>query len=350
LEAAAALELKELDEAEAASLRVIEHQSDKVSILPEVASRAHAVLGEVYRRSDRLPQARDAFSKALRIDEDSAVAVAGLAATLEELAEDGEPLSMELALAAYQQLDEIALTDWQNVVAAKGLFRLSLKQGDFAQADAQLERLCRMEQGLDLTALRQLAEKHDAETTLAKLAVIESQMRSDTAPLKEQPASRLPLLNGDFELGIGSYWAPWSTENCLAEARVDRLSRSGAGGVACLRIEHRSLASPQSHGTLSQSLPATSGQRYRVSLWCKGEAVTPGGFTVAIDGQYDEPVITLREGTFDWRQVSGEFELPSAADEGELQNVRLQIVSTAPGKVWLDDIQIERMGREGTAQ
>ena len=94
---------------------------------------------------------------------------------------------------------------------------------------------------------------------------------------------------------------------------------------------------------LTQALPAATGQRYRISLWCKGKQVTPKGFTVLIDEQSDHPALVLPSGDNDWQQVTGEFEVPATEGDGRLRNVRVQIVSTAPGTVWLDDVKIKRV-------
>jgi hypothetical protein len=93
---------------------------------------------------------------------------------------------------------------------------------------------------------------------------------------------------------------------------------------------------------LEQIVPATSGARYRISLWAKGESNR--GAMIVLDDRLDDPVVQLPEGAYPWQQVEGEFQLPAATPtDGPAPLIAIQIVSTAPGKCWLDDIRVERV-------
>lgn len=343
LEAAASLELKQLDEAESAAGRVLALETENSPLSASVAARARAIQGEIHRQRGQWGRARDAFSEALRLDANNTLAAAGMAATLEELAEDADdPAPIGPALTAYDKLAEVALTDWQSMRAAEGRFRLLLKQGETVPANAELDRMRQLEWGLDLVALRKIAETYRATETLAKLDALHAQTQIPERLAGRRLPRTLPLRNGDFQLGLNSYWTPWSTRACIADAAIDRQSRPG-GGDACLRIEHQSAPYPESRGVLQQTIPAAAGSRYRVSLWAKGRQVTRGGFRIVVDEQWEQPVAVLPQGDYDWRPIGGEFEVPAATDDAAPRLIRFKIVSTAPGNAWLDDIRIERI-------
>jgi hypothetical protein len=75
----------------------------------------------------------------------------------------------------------------------------------------------------------------------------------------------------------------------------------------------------------------------------KGEQVAVDGVRIVMNAQRDQPIIVLPSGSYQWQRFSGEFTMPGIADVIHPLSASIEIVSTAPGKVWLDDLRIERI-------
>ena len=333
---------KKLKEAESAAERL----SAIIAETPaeaELTSMTHAIDGGVQLHRRKLPAARDAFTEALRIDPQNTRAAIGLARTLESIAmEEQDPLQLKMALAVYEQLEDIAFTDWQRMLAGQGQFRVLLQLRKETQAIDTLGTMWQRDRGLDLVKLKSVAEENSAAEALQEIQRLQSELQRVFASDVDELPATLPLRNGHFELGLAEYWLPWNTANCVADAVIDRQSQP-SGGNACLRIEHRSPPSSESYGQLVQQFPAPLGQRFRITLQCKGNRVSAGGFRVVINENRKAPAIVLPQGSYDWQELTGEFELPSAEGDRAVSEIQLRIVSSAPGTVWIDDIQIERV-------
>jgi serine/threonine protein kinase len=344
LAAAIFLELGGLDDARNEAERVLEIASEDTNTAGSIVGHAHAILGDIQRRSGESKQAQDAFAKSLQVDPSNMLAVGGVATTLEQQATDADdPSSYELALAAYDRFAQLAQTDWQSVRAQSGRFRMLVMLDRFADAGMAVDLILQSDRGADLNGLQEFAAAQGAAPMVEKLQALQFEVRMSAAVADQKPARTLPLRNGHFELGISEYWKPWmTTGNCLADAKIVKDSRDDGKGTASLWIKHDSPAAPDSRAVLAQTLPAMPGRRYRLSMWAKGDEATAGGLQVIIDDQWEQPVIQLPGGTFDWQTFQGEFTTTNASplvDQPGTTDVK--IVSTAPGEFWVDDIRIE---------
>ncbi|MBN2449963.1 MAG: hypothetical protein JXR77_06220 [Lentisphaeria bacterium] len=107
---------------------------------------------------------------------------------------------------------------------------------------------------------------------------------------------------------------------------------------------------PQSYRLWRQSLPQDAfpeGSRWRLSAWVKGEGIEPGPVAWQV-GTVRLAVVGERTtyvscedltGTFDWRQVAVEWQVPP-----DLRDVRLEAgLNGATGSIWVDDLRLERL-------
>lgn len=351
LDATAALALHRWGDAKRSAARALDLASrvDR-AVVPNldaarIISQAYAIEGEVHRKDEQWTLARDAFSKSLRHDPQNTLAAEGVALVLGRLAEDSDdPLLSNLADAAFHHLLAVACTDWQLIRAHRGHFALQLKRSEFEEAAASLELALQVDRGQRLDEMIQLARKYGATDILGRLAELDvvAQLTADSE--KDRRPNTLALRNGDFELGLDSYWESWkSFGGCFADAKVGVQTRQGDSGARALLIEHHTERSPESVAMLQQALPVLPGTRYRLSVWAKSDGIAPEAIRIVIGDKPNEPVIVLPEGLYDWQRLVGEFSVSDSTGFNRPVTKRIQIVSTAPGKVWLDDIRIERI-------
>lgn len=346
LEATALLALGELDEAEASVEHALKLAASQRAPVKELLSQMHAVAGELSRERGEWKQAQPLYSQALQLDPSNAWAAEGLAATLEQLAlEDAEPGADKLALGAYEHLAEIARAHWQSIRAQQGMFRLQLRQGQLEQASAALERLLQLDPGQDVEELRQAATDAGAAEIVQRLDALELGAQLAEPSGDDLPQS-LPLGNADFELPLNQHWAPWTTTgDCFAEVLLVQQARPDADDRGCLALRHYSQPASGERGVLLQTVPAAAGRRYRLSAWGKSDGTSPAAVQLVINDQFDAPILTLPDGSYDWQQFSAEFALPASPDKRQtFVPTKLTISSTGPAKVWLDDIRIELLG------
>ena len=88
------------------------------------------------------------------------------------------------------------------------------------------------------------------------------------------------------------------------------------------------------------------GQRVRLSAWFKGDSLQ-GTALVKIYAQgmrthvLQSPAAELMSGTWDWKQLAIELDIP---DDAELVWANLQALAPATGTVWMDDASFEVIG------
>jgi hypothetical protein len=277
---------------------------------------------------------------------ENASAASGLARVMEQLADRStDPLQTDLVFAAYENLAAVAEADWQPLQAYRGMFRVRLMQQDEAAASDILDRMLQRDQGQDIAQLSQQARSANANAILKKLAELRIPTQIEKSSHGRQSLWFLPLRNGHFELGLNAYWKPWSTQGAaVAEAGMESIVRQVGVEGRSLWIQHHSPPAAGSRAILEQTVPAEAGARYRVSLWAKGQEVSADAIQIVIDDNWDHPAVRFPKGTYDWQTISGEFAIPKTVPTNNGPRlVSITIVSTAPGKVWLDDVRIQKL-------
>ncbi len=348
LQSKASLELQDWDTTKSAANRVLDIASQTQVVAPILRSQAHAVLGEVYRHQEDWTKSRDAFSQALQLIPENATAASGLARVMEQLAtQSKDALQTDLAYAAYENLAAVAEADWQPLQAYRGMYRVRLMQHNEAAASDVLDRLLLLDQGQDIAQLSQQARSAGANAILQKLAELRIPTQIEKSSRDRQSLRFLPLRNGHFELGLNAYWKPWSTQGAaVAEAGLDSTVRQVGAEGRSLWIQHHSPPAASSRAILEQTMPAEAGSSYQISLRAKGQEVSADAVQIVIDENWDHPAVRFPEGTYDWQPLSGEFAIPkSEPTNNGARLVSIKIVSTAPGKVWMDDIRIQKIAK-----
>ena len=353
LQSAAELALGQGEAAADSAEQVLRLVIEQPSIPSTIPGHAQAILGEVARTNENWTEARQRFSESLLLDSKNVLALAGLASTLEQLVRESAATGstdlalQKLALDTYQKLAECSFTNWQAVLAQQGLFRLHLVRRDHESANAALDMMLQLDRGLDLQKLSNVAESHGAESIAQRIDAMGIDSLFTDKSLENQTAGTLPLRNGNFELGLNKYWEPWvTTGECLAAVGTDKEIRPSSSGSRSLFVRHGSPQAAGSYAYLGQMLPAAPGNRYQILLWAKGEELSAGGIQIVLDEQWDQPILELPPGTYDWQSLAGEFTVAQTEANDALHRViAIKIVSLAPGKAWLDDLRIERIDR-----
>jgi hypothetical protein len=372
--ASAELARGRLDEALDAAERVTTAAGESSAAARNTAVRtALYVQGDVRRRRGELDTARELFSavrQASRTGEAAdygavldALAAEGIAVILEQQAEDSsDNADRQAALAAYDEHVRTAQTDWQQIRSQIGRCRMLLRLDRENDALMALDGALRLDRGLDATQLRELAERQAAKQMLSRLNAIRPHVRlagmwnrtNQKIDQKiEQKYTSLPLRNGGFELGLAEFWgnddpaAPiwWNQNGCRSTAALSRSEQHG--GDASLHIVHQSprsasTATNSAHAATGQTLPAEPAY-YRLTLWAKAERLGDDALRVLVDG-VEQPVVALPAGSYDWRELRGEFLFKGDRSPTGPGDLKLQIVSQAPGECWLDDLRVERIG------
>jgi len=184
-----------------------------------------------------------------------------------------------------------------------------------------------------LVARHQPAQAFAAWTELAQR---DSRLRSDLQ------CGNL-ISNGDFEgdlLNGGFGWRYIPTTGVSASLDTSTF-HSGTRSLA-LQIDGEDL---QDFG-FSQQVKVDSGVRYHLSAWLHAEDLQAAfGVRVALSDAYSHKQLSLSDealGSFPWREVDADFTAPANTELVALSLVRSPSSGRIRGKLWLDDVRIEK--------
>lgn len=149
---------------------------------------------------------------------------------------------------------------------------------------------------------------------------------------------RAALSNLSFEHGEDDPvdWQTLLTDTSHRMSLDREVFRSGGQSARC---DVDSGALPTWVKYYQGDLPVAPGQRYRFTAWVKGENVSGcAGWYVHVNGIYPQMVNQGQcwDGTFDWRQVVLEFEIPEGAATFECGTMLY-----GSGTAWYDDADLE---------
>ncbi|MCA9235890.1 MAG: protein kinase [Planctomycetales bacterium] len=261
---------------------------------------------------------------------------------------EGDPSA---ALAEYDETLSSAETAFQRAACELGRARSLLALDRHEDAIAAAAAAVAHKPSCELTSVEAAATRLGVEGFLAAVeAKLKPRSVADRiAPLA--PPAALPLLNGGFELGLGGrHWnnddvagLPWhNTAGCQSVATiVDDQVHSGS---RAMHISFPLTSANKGYGVSTQTVPADPQAKYRISLWAKSQGASAGAVQIVLDDRFQQPLLTLSAGDYDWRECSAEFtvsELSTPTVEG-YRNVTFRIIAAAPGETWIDDIRVTR--------
>jgi hypothetical protein len=149
----------------------------------------------------------------------------------------------------------------------------------------------------------------------------------------------VPMANPGFEESTEGRPAGWewgTGREAKASLAVDTAVRHG--GAASVRLTSSSPTSPHVYGSLAQRVQGLQPRRlYRLTFWAKGDGVGVCWFG---GGREWAQRVMFPTGTYDWRQLSGDFE--TGEDETSFE-LRINVDSVTAA-LWLDDVTLRLVG------
>jgi len=147
--------------------------------------------------------------------------------------------------------------------------------------------------------------------------------------------------NGGFELGATGP-AKWTTWGVDEQHRMFWQEGGARTGQRCARCEVAVGAEPTWIKYYQGPIPVMPGTKYRFTAWVKAENVVgSAGWYFHVNG--DKPQLLNQsgawDGTFDWREVAIEFEIPPTGTEFQCGTML-----HGSGKAWYDDAKLEEIG------
>ncbi len=316
--------------------------ADRAIALPDAPALAWSVRGAVHFHRQEYDAAKADFHKALIGDAENTLAAIGLAQAFEAQHDYAS------ACDAYETAAQVSETPDGQAAGQLGRCRMLLRMHRDEGALTALIEARRVKPSCEIVTVINLAKELEAEPFKRSLADwLRSQGEGTTASKASRVVRQLPLLNGGFELGLSRYWtnapdggAVWSNvDGCRSRAEIDIQVKHN--GNQSLHIINPSAAVGDAYGTTSQTLPADGRARYRVTLWAKAKNLSAGGLRVIVDDAWNRPVVELPVGTYGWTEISGEIDFSATAQRPRgIVPLTFRLVTTAPGEVWLDDLQI----------
>jgi serine/threonine protein kinase/Flp pilus assembly protein TadD len=347
LRAAANLQLDRLDEASNDVEAVLQSDSPPPT--------AWSIRGEIRRRRGDFVEAARDFRKSLDLRPDHAVSLLGLAACEEAQGDHAA------ALSEYERALKCEGTTYLRAAAGLGRARSLLRLGRPEQAlkaaiaARQAEPSCELDSVLALAAEGLAPADFEAARRLREMmrepSVLDTTAGEPAGALGESAAT-LPLADGGFELGLVDHWLPFFEEaarratDAGAAALAETTERRFHGGKRSLHVAATSPTNSRVAVVAAQTVPADPRRRYRLSLWVQAEGLQADAVAATVDDRFETPIVPLPDGTYEWRRLTGEFDLsesPATLREG-LKSATVQIVVRGAGEAWIDDVEIEEIG------
>ncbi len=153
------------------------------------------------------------------------------------------------------------------------------------------------------------------------------------------------LGNLDFEQGDAAPTG-WQTHGADATHRMSLQDGGAYSGRKCARCEVDPGANPEWVKYAQGGCPVRPGQRFRFSGWAKAQDVVGRvGWYIHVDGNRVQMVnkSDTSSGTFGWRRMSVEFEIP---EEANVLSCGTLLHGT--GTAWFDAAELEEIGGADT--
>lgn len=152
------------------------------------------------------------------------------------------------------------------------------------------------------------------------------------------------LLNGDMEAGRGDSPDWWTHDAPDGDHRAFWTNERPHSGEKCLAIEVKPGSQPSWIATRQKGISAVPGAKYRLKGWVRAEGVEgSAGWYVHVGNEANPmllgPVFAAGGGTYDWKEVQAEFDVPP-----EATTLSVGTVLWGTGRAWFDDVSLELVG------
>ncbi len=149
--------------------------------------------------------------------------------------------------------------------------------------------------------------------------------------------------NGDLEAGTDGTPHGWRHDPGDAQHRALWVTERPHSGGHCLKTVVAPGAEPTWIATRQGGIYVAGGRRYRLTAWVRAQDVVGyAGWYVHVGDAAQPmmigPVERAGDGTFDWRQISLEFEAPAQANR-----LSVGTVLRGTGTAWFDDVTLEAL-------
>jgi hypothetical protein len=149
------------------------------------------------------------------------------------------------------------------------------------------------------------------------------------------------ILNSDVEQGENGVPSFWQQDKSDDAHRNYWVNENPHSGKKCLKTVVSEGATPSWISTRQYNIRIHPGSRYKFSGFVRAQNVRgSSGWFIHVGNRENpillNPMITVSEGTFDWREVSAEFIAPTNADR-----ISVGTVLYGTGTAWFDDARLE---------
>lgn len=319
---------------------------------------ARAIRGMILLREGGFESAELDFQAVCDADPDHPLGSFGLAQCWENKGRLGESAAMFLIA------ERAALTGENQAAAALGHCRTAALSDDLVAAEAAVARAIDVEPACDLLSTvrsitTELSRRKRSppvdetqlvslETFIKSLAKLPRATKIEVMPPADpRQTTAASILNGGFELDSIRYWnsvsgAKWETTPGFASsAKISPDAHSGNHSLTITATAADPDGVVDASGRTGQEFSVVAGQSYALSCWVKAEQLAAGAMRIL--GPGEETLIEFDSGSYSWRRVVAPFQMTQTADgrrvdAGTIVPVRIQIVASGAGTLWLDDL------------
>ncbi|QDV41657.1 Serine/threonine-protein kinase PknD [Stieleria neptunia] len=352
-------------------------------------SRAHQIAGWCALHDQAWETAQRHFENAIRLSPDDAVSLIGAARVAEQIdaqesiTQPSQSGRLEQSDTWYRAAIDAAVSQRHRSTAWFGLAKQALQRGTLDEAIAAIESArtldpaCDVSQFLDLTRTearrlllraRAASDESEKQQALGQIQALKTFLDKITSlPIasvnqivdssSDRPPATLPLLGGDFELPLETYWQLESASPSgnsdepmlggsppLAVVADDARSDDASSNNSCLAIRRTERERPAGSWSLSQTIPATTGQDYRVAARVQSQDAAQQTAQLVVRHAGDELLrLDLAGERNTWTRRAGEFSIPRTDASIVSLQIRIEITDPKFGSVLLDEIKVTRI-------
>jgi hypothetical protein len=162
-------------------------------------------------------------------------------------------------------------------------------------------------------------------------------------PVPDLLNASLGVRNGGVEDGSGATAAGWQHDDGDGQHIASWVTEQAHTGMRALKLWVAPRAASQWISTRQSGIYVRAGADYRLHGWVKADSVSAGGWAgwYAHIGNAANPTALIADaqggnGTFDWKEVAAEFDVPAGCDRLEIGTVLW-----GTGTAWFDDVSLE---------